>query len=104
MGRIAESETTNWLSPFMISASDVKSLRSSLCFNIESARHPSVKYWMAWISWTPSHEFFSDPPRQVISEGLVVALHTHCELPREMRSIICACEIVHKSILEVFPI
>src|SRR3954469_6489792 len=59
MGHIEELETTNWLATFMSSASDVKSLRSSLCFNIESARHPSVKYWMAWISWTPSHEFFS---------------------------------------------
>src|SRR3954463_3494073 len=59
IGRIAESDTANELATFMSSASDVKSLRSSLCFNIESARHPSVKYWMAWISWTPSHEFFS---------------------------------------------
>src|SRR4051812_5420532 len=59
IGRIAESDIANELVTFMSSASDVKSLRSNLCFNIESARHPSVKYLMAWISWTPSHEFFS---------------------------------------------
>src|ERR1041385_8538959 len=57
--RIAESETTNALATFMSSASDEKSLRSNLYFSIDPARHPSVKYWMAWISWTPSHEFFS---------------------------------------------
>src|SRR3954466_4185065 len=44
IGRIAESDIANELSTFMRSASDVKSLRSSLCFSIESARHPSVKY------------------------------------------------------------
>ena len=44
IGRIAESDTTNELATFMSSASDVKSLRSNLCFNMESARHPSLKY------------------------------------------------------------
>src|ERR1041385_1200607 len=44
IGRIAESDIANAFATFMSSASDVKSLRSSLCFSIESARHPSVKY------------------------------------------------------------
>src|ERR1041385_1194188 len=57
--RIAESETANALATFMSSANDEKSLRSSLCFSIDPAKHPSVKYWMACISWTPSHEFFN---------------------------------------------
>src|SRR3954470_17682476 len=56
---MAESETANALTTFMSSASEVKSLRRSLCFNIESAKQPSVKYWIAWSSCTPSQEFFS---------------------------------------------